>query len=84
MLVQHGYRGPLVHHFEPENKRQSMKYRHKSSPVRENFFTALSAGKFMLIALWDINGVAHSEFMSIGATIDSERCKNRTYLKSPS
>jgi hypothetical protein len=62
-----------VHHFDPENKRQSMEYRHKGSPAPETFKTAPSAGKIMLTAFWDVNGVVCSEFLPIDGTINSDR-----------
>jgi hypothetical protein len=48
-----------VHHFEPGNKRQYMEYCHKDLPAPKKFKTAPSAGKVMLTAFWDINGIAH-------------------------
>ena len=40
-----------VHHYDPENKRQSMEYRHKESPLPKKFKTQASAGKVMLTFL---------------------------------
>jgi len=37
-----------VHHYDPENKRQSMEYRHKESPQPKKFKTHASAGKVTL------------------------------------
>jgi len=37
-----------VHHYDPENKRQSTEYRHKESPQPKKFKTQASAGKVML------------------------------------
>ena len=37
-----------VHHYDPENKRQSMEYRHKESSQPKKFKTKASAGKVML------------------------------------
>jgi hypothetical protein len=61
-----------VHHFEPENKRQSVEYHHEDSPAPKKFKIIPSAGKVMLTAFWDVNGVVHSEFMPTGITINSE------------
>jgi hypothetical protein len=61
-----------VHNFEPENKRQYMEYRHKRSPTPNKLKIAPSAGKVMLTAFRDVNGVVHSEFMPTGTTINSE------------
>ncbi|GFS22878.1 LOW QUALITY PROTEIN: histone-lysine n-methyltransferase setmar-like protein [Elysia marginata] len=37
-----------VHHYDPESKRQSMEYRHKSSPSPRKFKVVASARKMML------------------------------------
>ena len=37
-----------IHHFEPEEKRLSMQYRHTSSPRPKTFKTMPSAGKILL------------------------------------
>jgi len=37
-----------VHHYGPENKRQSMEYCHKESPQPKKFKTQVPAGKVML------------------------------------
>jgi hypothetical protein len=36
-----------VHHYDPENKKQSMVYCHKESPAPKKFKTKASAGKIM-------------------------------------
>jgi hypothetical protein len=52
-----------VHHYDPENKWQSMEYWHKESPQPKKFKTHASAGKVMLTAFWDVNGVILADFM---------------------
>jgi hypothetical protein len=47
-----------------------MEYCHKGSPAPKKFKTAPSAGKVMLAAVWDVNGVMNLEFMST-STINS-------------
>ena len=42
-----------VHHYSPESRRQSMKWKHFGSPVKKKFKTQLSAGKVMLTIFWD-------------------------------
>jgi len=37
-----------IHHFDPEEKRLSMQYRHTSSPCSKKFKTMPSAGKMLL------------------------------------
>jgi len=46
-----------IHHYEPESKRQSMQWRHPSSPVAKKFKTQPSAGKLMLTVFWDSQGL---------------------------
>jgi hypothetical protein len=48
-------------------------YRRKESPQPKNFETKASAGKVMLNAFWDVNGVIIADFMERGATINFER-----------
>jgi len=45
-----------VYHYEPESKRQSMQWKHPSSPANKKFKTQASAGKVMLTIFWDVNG----------------------------
>jgi len=42
-----------VHHYDPENKRQSMEYCHKESPQLKKFKTQTLAGKVMLAVFWN-------------------------------
>ena len=46
-----------VHFYEPEWKRQSMEWRHTSSPKLKKVWVQRSAGKFMLTFFWDYNGL---------------------------
>jgi len=41
-----------VHHYDPENKRQSMECRHPGSPIVKKFKTVPSAKNFMLTIFW--------------------------------
>ena len=45
-----------IHHYEPESKRQSMRWKHPSSPAAKKFKTQPSAGKLMLTVFWDSLG----------------------------
>ena len=62
----------MVHHFEPESKRASMKWRHPTSPRSKKFKSQQSAGKVMVTVFWDSVGVILIDFMSKGATINSD------------
>ena len=42
-----------IHHFDPEEKRLSMQYRHTSSPHLKKIKTMPSAGKILLTVFWD-------------------------------
>ncbi|GFR61082.1 histone-lysine N-methyltransferase SETMAR [Elysia marginata] len=59
-----------VHQFDPESKRQSMKYMHKSSPSPRKFKVAR---KVMLTVFWDSDGIIHIEFLKQGNSVNSER-----------
>jgi len=54
-----------VHHYDPENKRQSMEYRHKESPQPKKFKTQASAGKVMLTVFWNSERVVLANFLEI-------------------
>ena len=52
-----------VHHYDPENKRQSMEYHHKESPQPKKFKTQVSAGKVMLTVFWNSERVILADFL---------------------
>jgi len=62
-----------VHHYEPESKRQSMEWRHPSSPKTKKFKTQTSAGKVMATVFWDCRGVILVDFLPQGTTVNSEQ-----------
>jgi len=45
-----------VYHYEPESKRQLMRWKHPFSPANKKFKTQASTGKVMLTFFWDVNG----------------------------
>ena len=59
---------PWIHHFDPEEKRLSMQYRHTSSPRPKKFKTVPSAGKILLTVFWDSQRVYMTEFLESGNT----------------
>lgn len=61
-----------VHHFEPESKRQSMEWKHTSSPVKKKFKTQASAGKVMLTVFWDAQGAVLCDYLEEQRTINSQ------------
>ena len=60
------------HHYEPESKRQSMKWRHVKSPSKKKFKTLLSVGKVMCTVFWDRKGVILLDFLKPEQTINSD------------
>jgi hypothetical protein len=60
-------------HYDPDNKRQSMEYRHKGSPAPNKFKTKASAEKVMLTVFWNSEGIVLTDFLENGATVNSER-----------
>ena len=62
-----------IHHFDPEEKRLSMQYRHTSSPRLKKFKTMPSAGKILLTVFWDSQRVYMTEFLEDGNTVNSAR-----------
>jgi histone-lysine N-methyltransferase SETMAR len=62
-----------VHYYEPESKRQSMEWRHASSPAKEKFKSAPYAGKVMVTLFWDMNGPVLEYYQEKGETVNSIR-----------
>ena len=62
-----------VYHYKPESKRQSMQWKHPSSPANKKFKTQHSAGKVMLTIFWDVNGSILVHFQEKGQTVTSDR-----------
>jgi hypothetical protein len=63
----------INYHYDPDNKRQSMEYRHKGSPAPNKCKTKASAEKLMLTVFWKAEGVVLTDFLENGATVNSER-----------
>jgi len=70
-----------VHHYDPENKSQSMEYCHKGSAAPKKFKTKGSAGKVMLTVFQKSEGVGLTDFLEKGATVNS-KCYTETLKKS--
>ena len=62
-----------VHHYDPENKRQSMEYRLKESPQPKKFKTLASAGKVMLTVFWNSERVVLADVLEKETIINSQR-----------
>ena len=61
-----------VHHFDPESKRQSMEWKHPSSPTPKKPKMAASAGKIMASVFWDSEGIIMIDYLAKGETVTSE------------
>ena len=62
-----------IHHFDPEEKRLTMQYRHTSSPRLKKFKRVPSAGKILLTVFWDSQRVYMTEFLKAGNNVNSAR-----------
>jgi hypothetical protein len=62
----------INNHYDPDNKRQSMEYRHKGSLAPNKLKTKASAEKVMLTLFWNSEGVVLTDFLENGATVNSE------------
>jgi len=63
-----------IHHYDPENKKQSMVYCHKESPSPKKFKTKASAGKVMLTVFGNPKRVLLTDFLEKSATVNLELC----------
>ena len=61
-----------VYHFEPETKRQSMQWKHSSSPAPKKAKVVSSAGKVIASVFWDAKGIVFIEYLQKGETINGE------------
>jgi len=68
-----------VHHYEPETKRQSMQWKHTSSPSSKNFKSQPSAGKLLLTVFWDSQGPILEHYMEKDVTVTSVNGWHRVF-----
>ena len=61
-----------VHHFEPETKRQSMQWKHSTSPAPKKANVVSSAGKVMASVFCDAKGILFIDYLQKGKTINGE------------
>ena len=64
-----------VHHFEPENKRQSRQRKYSTSPAPKKAKVVSSAGKAIASIFWDA-GIVLIECLQKGKTINREHNAN--------
>ena len=71
----------LVHHFEAETKRQSMQWKHSSSPPPKMAKVVSSAGKVMASVFWDAKAfllkVSGTTFQSLKKHISISKSENK-------
>lgn len=71
-----------VSHFTPETKRQSLEWRHTTSPKPRKFKQVQSARKVMATVFWYRKGVLLVDFMPRGTTINAiAYCETLTKLR---
>jgi len=58
-----------VYNFDPETKRQSMVWKHASSPTPKKLIVIPSAGKVMATVFGTIIGVIMIDYLSKGSTV---------------
>jgi len=63
----------LIYHFDPEEKRLSMQYRHTSSPCPKNIQNNAVCRQDFLTVFWDSQKVYMTEFLEAGNTVNSAR-----------
>ncbi|GFW20344.1 histone-lysine N-methyltransferase SETMAR [Trichonephila clavipes] len=60
------------HHYEPGTKRDSMQWKHASSPPPKKFRAVKSAGKVLLTVFFDVQGPLLVEFLEHRKSINSD------------
>jgi len=58
-------------HYEPENKHQSMEWKHTSLPRTKKFKSVPSASKVMLTLFWDFNRPILEHYQDHGQIVSS-------------
>jgi hypothetical protein len=67
-----------VHHISPETKRNSMMWKHPSSPTAKKLKKATSVHKVMATVFWDMKGLLLVDFIHKNETINADR-----YFQTP-
>ncbi|GFN98136.1 histone-lysine N-methyltransferase SETMAR [Plakobranchus ocellatus] len=69
-----------VHLNTPETKRDSMTWKHPSSPVTKKFKVQRSAAKVMATVFWDAKGVILLDILPQGQCINAARYCSTPYI----
>lgn len=64
------------HHYEPSSKIDSMQWKHPGSPKPKKFKTQVSAGKVMVTAFFDHEGLLLADFKEPGVNISAAHYKD--------
>ena len=62
--------GTWLHHFDPEAKKQSIQWKHSSSPPTRKFKRVSSAGKLMASVVLDSQGILMMDYLEEGSTVN--------------
>ena len=65
-----------LHLYNPENKRDSMQWKHLSSPTPRKFKVTVAADKIMCSIFWDADGVFLIDYMPHKATTNGSYYAN--------
>lgn len=60
-----------ISHITPECKRDSMQWKHVTSPRVKKFKTVLSPKKVLATVFWDRRGIIHVEYLKYGNTVNA-------------
>ena len=60
-----------VFHYEPESKRQSLEWKHVTSPMKKKFKSQRTTHKVMLTVFWNMEGPLTPDFKSQGTRVNS-------------
>ena len=61
-----------VYHFEPQTKRQSMQWKHSTSPAPKKAKVVSSVGKVMASVFWDAKGIVFINYLQKGKITNGE------------
>jgi hypothetical protein len=59
----------------PENKAESMTWKHLRSPIKKKFKSVQSPGKVMATVFWDVHAVLLVDFTPPSSTINAAACQ---------
>ena len=65
-----------LHHWDQDNKKESMQWKHPGSPPPKKFRTQPSASKVMASVFWDSKGIILIDYKPTGTSITGEYYAN--------